>query len=77
MQSDYATLRAPLSGVVVRRLLNPGDMADPTGTILEIANSRQLDILATLPADEALRVRPGQKAHLSLGEMARVIASDR
>ncbi|WP_395137781.1 efflux RND transporter periplasmic adaptor subunit [Armatimonas sp.] len=73
-QSDYATLRAPLSGVVVRRLLNPGDMADPAATILEIANSRQLDILATLPADDALRVRPGQKAHLSSGEMARVIS---
>lgn len=73
-QSDYATLRAPLSGVVVRRLLNPGDMADPAGTVLEIANSRQLDILATLPADDALRVRPGQKAHLSSGEMARVIS---
>ena len=73
-QTDYATLRAPLSGIVVRRLLNPGDMADPAGTVLEIANSRQLDILATLPADEALRVRPGQRAHLSSGEMARVIS---
>lgn len=73
-QTDFATLRAPLSGIVVRRLLNPGDMADPTGTVLEIANSRQLDILATLPADEALRVRAGQRAHLSSGERGRVLS---
>src|SRR5205807_1453037 len=36
--AGYAQLRSPLTGIVARRLLNPGDTADTTSPVLEIAD---------------------------------------
>lgn len=62
--ADYAVLRAPLSGVVTRRNLNPGDMADPTTPVLEIANTRRLFLVAELPAEYGARVLPSMQARV-------------
>ena len=66
--ADYTILRSPISGVVTKRPLGPGDIADPTGTVLEITDARKLDLLVSLPAGDAAKIRAGQKAHLSFSE---------
>lgn len=63
--AGYAMLRAPIDGVVVHRLLNPGDMADPASPVLEIASLDKLDLSASVPADEGSVLRPGMQVRVS------------
>ena len=63
--TNYAEVHAPLSGIVSRRLLNPGDMADTTLPILEISDSQSLNLLAGLPAEDGLKVRAGQPVEIT------------
>lgn len=68
-------LRAPLSGVVSKRNLNPGDMADPATPVLEISNGDTLNLLANLPDDAGAGVQQGMTARVSLdGAPNRVFA---
>lgn len=63
--AGYADLHAPLTGIVTRRALNPGDMADPATPILEISDTRALNLLANLPADQGMQVRVGMPVRVS------------
>lgn len=74
VQTDYATIRSPITGVVVKRLMNPGDMADTAGAVLEVTDNRQLDLLASLTEEDARRVHPGQRARLGSGDTALVVS---
>ncbi|AIE86223.1 efflux RND transporter periplasmic adaptor subunit [Fimbriimonas ginsengisoli] len=65
--SALAQIRAPYDGQIVHRLLNPGDFADSTTPILEIAGSSgSVDFVASLPAADAASVRPGMEAEIEL-----------
>jgi RND family efflux transporter MFP subunit len=64
--AGYAELRAPVSGIVTRRAMNPGDSADPSTPILEIADTRALDMSAGIPADEGNTIRTGMTAQVSV-----------
>ncbi len=63
-QAATLELRAPLSGLVLKRNLNPGDVADTTTPVVEIANTRSLDLMANLPAESAAALRAGQTARV-------------
>lgn len=63
--AGYAVLRAPLSGVVTRRALNPGDMADPAVPIIEITDTHALNLLANLTGQDGALVRPGMRARVT------------
>lgn len=59
------TVLSPIDGVVVRRTLNPGELADNRDMerpILEIANVDVLHVEALLPLEAFRRVRVGQRA---------------
>lgn len=64
-QVAFGDLRAPLSGIVTRRALNAGDMADPAVPILEITDPTALNLLANLPAEMGAGVRAGMVAHVT------------
>ena len=54
-------IRAPWSGTVVRRLMNPGDVADTTTTILELATAdAQVDFVGNVASSEAESFQVGQ-----------------
>jgi multidrug efflux pump subunit AcrA (membrane-fusion protein) len=58
------TIRSPLSGVVVEKVLSPGDLAtsnlkDP---ILRLVQINPLNVEVVLPVSEFGRVKPGAKA---------------
>ena len=62
--AGYAEVRAPLDGVVSRRLLNPGDAADTTTPILEITNPAAVNLLANFAAEDGRQIRPGMSAKI-------------
>jgi len=66
--AGYAALHAPLSGVVTHRALNPGDMADPATPVLEITDTRALNLLANLPAEDGMKVRVGMPVRISTAD---------
>jgi RND family efflux transporter MFP subunit len=67
--AGYATLRSPLSGIVFRRALNPGDMADPATPVVEVTDTRTLNLLANLPAEEGVKVRRGMAVRVTTAEL--------
>jgi len=60
---ERRTIRSPVSGVVVERLLAPGEVVDEE-TILRIATIDPLRVEALLPSDWFGRIRPGGTAQL-------------
>jgi RND family efflux transporter MFP subunit len=66
--AGYAELRSPLNGLVTRRSLNPGDLADPATPVVEVTDTRTLNLLGSLPAEEGTKVRTGMPVRVAAGE---------
>lgn len=67
--AQYSVIRAPFRGTVTKRLLNPGDMADSASPVVEISDTRDLNLLANLPSAEGRRLRPGMSATITSRDM--------
>ena len=67
-----ATVRAPFSGVVVRRLHNPGDLVEATASdpVLRLVDVRRLEVTALIPIGDVARITIGAPAHLTSGVAA-------
>jgi HlyD family secretion protein len=63
--ANYAEVHAPLNGIVTRRALNPGDMADVTNPIVEISDARSLNLIANLSAADGTKLRAGMPARIT------------
>ncbi len=63
---DDTVLRAPLSGQVAQRLVQPGERVGVDTKVLEIVDLSRLELEASLSAADALSVVPGQKASLQI-----------
>ncbi len=68
--ASSSQIRAPIGGVVARRLLNPGDMADPATPVVEINNPDELNLLANLSGESASRVQAGMAARVTTSAAA-------
>jgi len=66
--ASSAELRAPLSGVVSKRNLNPGDLADTGTPVVEIANTDVLNLLANLSGEKGGAVTQGMAARVSTAD---------
>jgi len=66
-----ATVRATFDGVVVRRLHNPGDLVEAAASdpILRVIDPRRLEIVASVPLADAVKVRVGAAARLAGGAL--------
>ena len=79
---DRRTIRAPISGVVVDRMMNPGEVVDEE-KILKIAQIHPLHVEALLPAALFGDVKPGMRAAVTPEQpgdqvhVARVVRIDR
>ncbi len=63
---EYATLRAPSSGVVLTRPAEPGEMAAVGATILTLADLDNVYVEVYIPQTDLGRVRLGQAAEVRI-----------
>lgn len=63
-QAGYGQVRAPFSGVVTRRLMEPGDLAVPGKPILTIEQQGACKVLLQVPQEALAGLRPGSRAYL-------------
>lgn len=63
---DDCTLKAPLTGLISQRLVQPGERVSTDARIVEIVDLSQLEMEATLSAADAVTVKVGQEAKLSI-----------
>lgn len=64
---ERRTVRSPIDGVVVERLMQPGELADNQTRdrpILKLANTRVLHVEAVLPLEAYRSIRPGIAARV-------------
>jgi RND family efflux transporter MFP subunit len=57
--ASYARIEAPFTGIVTRRLADPGSFAAPGSPILEIQDGSRLRVSVTAPVSVAARLRRG------------------
>ncbi|WP_067738300.1 efflux RND transporter periplasmic adaptor subunit [Novosphingobium naphthalenivorans] len=62
---DQMTVRAGISGVVLKRDVEPGDLAVPGKTLIQLGDPAQARITATVDERDIVRVHVGQVALLS------------
>jgi RND family efflux transporter MFP subunit len=64
--AGYARVTAPFSGVVVRRMVEPGAMAAPGVPLLEVEDASRYRIEVTFDSADATGVHRGSKARVEL-----------
>ncbi|QIQ85705.1 efflux RND transporter periplasmic adaptor subunit [Erythrobacter sp.] len=62
---DQLTLRSGIDGIVLRREVEPGDLAMPGRTLLELGDPAEARVSATVDERDITRVLTGQRALLS------------
>lgn len=68
--AQLSTLRSPIAGVVTRMTASLGAMADPTQTLVEVADPSALDVVLSVTPTDAARIQVGQKVTLTAGQNA-------
>ncbi len=64
----YTVLTAPVDGVVVKRLADPGNLAVPGRPLLELVRQGSVRVQAKVPPEDLTLLRVGQAARLTLGD---------
>lgn len=76
-QAGYARITAPFSGIIARRLSEPGDLAVPGKPILTLEKTSSYKVLAQVPQEELNAIKPGSKVVLSNGPQTMVAKVNR
>jgi RND family efflux transporter MFP subunit len=63
---DYAVIRAPFDGVVVRRMVDPGAFGAPGAPFLVVQDARRLRVVATASPDAVRGLRRGDQVMASI-----------
>lgn len=66
LQLSYATIEAPLAGVVSRRQVEPGQLVQPGQTLLAIVADTGIYVTANMKETQLARIRVGQKVDLEV-----------
>jgi multidrug efflux system membrane fusion protein len=65
--AQLSVLKAPIAGVVTKMTATLGASVDPSQALVEISDTRALDVLLNVTPSDAGRVHPGAKVALSAG----------
>jgi cobalt-zinc-cadmium efflux system membrane fusion protein len=70
-RADYnnSIIRAPLSGVVTARNINPGEMANAAQTVISIVNLDTVAIQAGVSEDQVNKIHVGQEVQVRVGSV--------
>ena len=58
---DYATIRAPITGIVIDKRVEAGDTASPGQVLLTLYDPNRMQMVVTVRESLALRLKVGQK----------------
>lgn len=72
---DDTRLIAPISGLVALRAAQPGERVAVDGKVLEIVDLAELEMEATLPAEQAAQLRVGSSALLEVEGVSGTVAA--
>lgn len=62
----YTTLRAPFDGIVARKMIEEGDLANPGQPIMEFENTNQVKIIAKVPETSVHDLQVGMPVHVRI-----------
>lgn len=65
-QLRYASVAAPMAGVVTRKLADNGDLAAPGQPILVVESAGRLQVETQVPGDVLSQLRPGQTVAIAV-----------
>jgi len=65
-----ATVKAPLNGIVAKRMVQPGEKVAPDTPLLSVVDLSRMEIEALAPASEIPAVKAGQIAHFHVDGFA-------
>lgn len=63
--AELNQIRAPFSGTIVRRFLNPGDLADTTNPMFLLSSTSRTDFVGSLTATQAAQLKVGMVASVT------------
>lgn len=66
-QLDRTRIKAPFDGVVVERLMMPGERVDTGKNVIRMVDQQHLEVIARAPLEYYRYVRPGQQLALKTG----------
>lgn len=76
-QLRKAKLHAPISGTVVRRAAEPGELVSPGMPLLQIADFDTVKVVLDVPEQHIARVRVGSEVRLQVGALAGLTDTNR
>ena len=68
---SYTQITAPISGVVSRRTVEPGQMVDPSRPLLSITDVDDVWVVANFKEDQLAELRPGQRVRVRIDTYGR------
>lgn len=68
---DFATVRAPIGGIVVDKKVNKGDVVQPGQTLFTLYDPSRLQLVAVVREDLAGRLTVGQEVDVGLDALAK------
>ncbi|HCS12770.1 MAG: efflux RND transporter periplasmic adaptor subunit [Zetaproteobacteria bacterium CG06_land_8_20_14_3_00_59_53] len=68
-QLQYAEVKAPVDGTVVKKLLNTGDLASPGATVLVLENAQQLSVETHVSERFIAAIHEGDEATVELASL--------
>lgn len=66
---ERCTITAPFSGQIDRVMIEPGDYVQPGGQVVDLVDTRHIEIPVELPLSDRLRTKPGGACALSMDSM--------
>jgi len=64
-----AEIRSPLDGIVVKRSIEPGEMAQPGAALLTIVNMAKVEVQASVPENLISRVKEGAELRIRISNL--------
>jgi len=66
-QLDRTSIRAPFDGIVVERLMMPGERVEVGRNVVRIVDQQHLEVITRAPLEYYSYVRPGQQLNIRTG----------
>lgn len=66
VQFAYANITSPISGTVIQKMANEGDMASPGMPILEIETGKNLEVVARVPESHISNIKMNESVEISI-----------